>query len=39
MRNEVLQAILTPDQAKDFAAGKWHVNPHTQQRAARFAVT
>jgi CHRD domain len=25
------QATLTPDQAKDFAAGKWYVNVHTQQ--------
>jgi len=25
------QAILTPDQAKDFAAGKWYVNVHTEQ--------
>jgi hypothetical protein len=24
------QATLTPDQAKDFAAGKWYVNVHTQ---------
>jgi len=25
------QATLTPDQAKDFAAGKWYVNVHTEQ--------
>ena len=24
------QATLTPEQAKDFAAGKWYVNLHTQ---------
>jgi CHRD domain-containing protein len=24
------QATLTPDQAKDFAAGKWYINVHTE---------
>jgi hypothetical protein len=24
------QATLTPEQARDFAAGKWYVNLHTQ---------
>jgi len=25
------QATLTPEQAKDFSAGKWYVNVHTEQ--------
>jgi len=28
------QATLTPEQAKDFAAGKWYVNVHTQAHPA-----
>jgi hypothetical protein len=28
------QATLTPEQAQDFAAGKWYVNLHTQAHPA-----
>jgi hypothetical protein len=28
------QATLTPEQAKDFSAGKWYVNLHTKEHPA-----